>query len=149
MSLVVEVEDAGGQSSEKGHRHGEVVFQDLEEELQIDAEGDQVFSDFGAKPAALVGHGVDGTDGVAGTQLKLLIRICRAAVHDAAERKQKIITSIADVPENFAFGKVNLLNVAREVGDRVDLAVAERKCLSKECHSLDEIERPIRKSKWL
>jgi hypothetical protein len=55
----------------------------------------------------------------------VLIRIGSPAVHDAAEWKQEVRASIADVPEDFAFGKMNFLNVAGEVGDRVDFTVAE------------------------
>jgi hypothetical protein len=55
----------------------------------------------------------------------VLIRIGGPAVYDAAEWKQEVRASIADVPENFTFGKVDFLNVAREIGDRIDLAVAE------------------------
>ena len=123
--MVVEVENSGRDASQEGHRHGEVVFEDFEEELLVDAEGDQVFDDFGSEPAAFVGHGVDGADRVARAQLKVLIRTGGAAVDDASEGEQEVRASIADVPEDFAFGKVDLLNVTSEISDRVDLTVAE------------------------
>ena len=102
-----------------------MVFEDLEKDFGVDAEGDQILDDLGSIPASFGGHGIDRTDRITGPKLEALVRFSGFAVDHASEGKQEVRAPVADVPQDFAFRQMHLLYVACEIGDGVDPAGSE------------------------